>query len=263
MHVAALLFVIGLLIWTAPLIASGWKIRTLKTLSAGVQLIIVIASAVIARAIVASVIQLPPQDFDLTVAVLSIPIFVAFWAIISSVISVLFFVAMLLWALLLNILANYIIPSIALIAIFAFIITEKFLSNSSKRNLDNHLARFVDFLERKRNPLVAILKRDCIHMAGALSILVYTALSFNLAGENKEKIEVAIKRIAYYSDYHTQNRNYKSCSGFKAILHPNGLVSYAVFSKSKGAEIIVGSIEDRTVCSVVEKTARASARRTE
>lgn len=79
-------FAFGFLAWSLPFIAKAWHHPIGAAIITVFHVFVLILSTIFARHIVASSIGLPPQDFDITVGIISIISYIPAWSIIISII---------------------------------------------------------------------------------------------------------------------------------------------------------------------------------
>lgn len=72
LFLASLAFAVGFSIWCWPTVKKAWKHPVGKALIVILHLFILLFAAILARNVVASALGLPPQDFDVSVSVISL-----------------------------------------------------------------------------------------------------------------------------------------------------------------------------------------------
>lgn len=78
-------FAIGFSIWCRPYVTKVWAHPLGKALVTTIHVFVLILATAFARFVVASSLRLPPQDFDLTVALIAIVFYIPAWSIVVSV----------------------------------------------------------------------------------------------------------------------------------------------------------------------------------
>jgi hypothetical protein len=78
-------FAIGFSIWCRPYVTKVWAHPIGKALVTTLHVLVLILATAFARFVVASSLGLPPQDFDLTVGLITIVFYIPAWSIVISV----------------------------------------------------------------------------------------------------------------------------------------------------------------------------------
>lgn len=79
-------FAVGFSVWCAPFVAKVWAHPIGKALIAVFHLLVLLLATAFARFVVASSLGLPPQDFDMTIGVISIIAYIPAWSIVISIV---------------------------------------------------------------------------------------------------------------------------------------------------------------------------------
>lgn len=81
---ASFAFAIGFAVWCEPVIRKVWSHPVARLLVLVPHFVVLLFAAAIARNVVAAAIGLPPQDFDLTVGLLTLVFYIPAWSIVVS-----------------------------------------------------------------------------------------------------------------------------------------------------------------------------------
>ncbi|MED5617642.1 hypothetical protein [Ideonella sp. BN130291] len=83
---ASLGFGIGFVLWCRPTVIRAWAHPLGRVAISIAHVFVLLLAVVFARFIVASALELPPQDFDLTVSLLSLILYVPAWSLIVTLV---------------------------------------------------------------------------------------------------------------------------------------------------------------------------------
>lgn len=86
MFFSSLGFAIGFSVWCSPFVTKVWAHPIGKALIAVFHLLVLLLATAFARFVVASSLGLPPQDFDMTVGIISIIAYIPAWSIVISIV---------------------------------------------------------------------------------------------------------------------------------------------------------------------------------
>jgi hypothetical protein len=215
--ISGALFVAGFLVWIAPQLKLAWQSPAGRFLLTAAHATILFLAIPIARDFAAEALGLPPQDFDLTVAVLTLELYPSLWVLACA------FAMLLMFA---GLLALSCISSLAswplLIRAYLFVIRAP--ADQSWQAVSRRQNRFVT--------------RTAFHAFGAALIASGAAVLWDWHTRFLMSHPDLIRWVAYFVDYHRAPLYPSIDIHARLRLHENGVVSYAV-PRDGGVRIIV------------------------
>ncbi|TPG75497.1 hypothetical protein [Pseudomonas mandelii] len=216
-------FVAGFCGTTYPKVRSFWEHKVGTWFRRAFHALLFFIAFVPARTLVSEVMGLPGQDFDATVAILSLCIYPALW----------FFVVALICS------------GIGLIHLFIFLAIRltmlpvvddmvRFMGTVIK----NERLRHFIFTERTINSYFSLAQ-----WGGATATALLLGQCFDKAGAEIANNDQIIKSIAYYTDYQIAGNYPGIIKHLRYRLHENGVVSYAIKSNSR-ITILIDKVKD-------------------
>ena len=82
---ASFAFAIGFTLWCEPVVRKVWEHPVAKLLVVIPHFVVLLFAAAISRNVVSSALGLPPQDFDLTVSLLTLAFYIPVWSLVVSI----------------------------------------------------------------------------------------------------------------------------------------------------------------------------------
>lgn len=190
-----------------------WNIKVMRTGFVALHVAMYFIAIIVSRIVIAKVIGLPPQDFDMTVGVISIFMYVA--VLLAFVLVAMF--------LLIAVLMVVEIP----LSMLSVVLNDALFTGLIKKIGGVKISECISSAKVKMAG--GVLK----HIYGAIGVLIPImfligfAFSFFYAQPSKFGGASLVKLIAYVADYQYLD-NYPGVDGGKKVrLHDNGVVSYA------------------------------------
>lgn len=81
---ASIMFALGFAVWCKPAVQRVWENSVARLIVIVPHLLVILLAAGYARNVVSSALGLPPQDFDVTVGLLTLVFYVPIWSLIVS-----------------------------------------------------------------------------------------------------------------------------------------------------------------------------------
>lgn len=190
-----------------------WNIKVMRTGFVALHVAMYFIAIIVSRIVIAKVIGLPPQDFDMTVGVISIFMYVA------VLLMFVFFAMLLLIA--------------VLIVVQIFLLMLSVVSNDALVTGLIKKIGGVKISECISSARIKIAGGVLKHIYGAIGVLIPIvfligfAFSFFYAQPSKFGGASLVKLIAYVADYQYLDNYPGVDAGKKVRLHDNGVVSYA------------------------------------
>lgn len=202
------LFAFGFIFRASGFVAGSWRTPWRKVVSVVVHAVVLIMSLASAKRVVSEALGLPAQDFESTVSLLALEFYVLALLVAFAIILMIFSIiaALASWILM--------ISQAPFINDFLLIFSNVFPSNSTIRN----------FIQVGRGELAFALICHCLGSMIVAAVMVETwDRNIKMFTDNPAIIKV----LAYSLDY----RNLTQYPGIEhndmAVLHENGVVSYA------------------------------------
>ncbi len=180
-YCAVAAYAIGFIIWSWPIVKSFWKSAIGKLVIVVSHLVILIFSTASARDLVAHSLMLPPQDFDLTVGLLALLLYIPTWGIVASLaLAILFFllyIASLAIGAVGRPLSKPLVHSLGVLMLFLIVMgaLEKFYANEKHIIPFVRLAAlFLDYHPAENYPGVRKGERVRLHENGIISVAELT-----------------------------------------------------------------------------------------
>ena len=226
LYSAAALSSIGLTIWARPIVLHAAKSKLSENMLKVLQAFVLVVSVIPARDAVSYSLELPPQDFDLTVAILTLVFCPIIWLGASTVLVLIAYLTSIGSMFILSVVSSVLTPIEAL----ASIVKPQGLSIAEK------------YQEKKR--AISVYSNDIIgHSMGIFAILVLLTHLFTWASSFPTRIEDFVRLVAYFADYHEQDSYPGLIKSTKSRLHENGIVSYAIPTGNLKLNIFVSEVD--------------------
>lgn len=203
---AVIAFAVGFASWVGPQLKKIWDSSFGKLALALLHGLVLLLSAILARFLVAEALRLPPQDFDLTIGIWTLVLYLPVWLCTISVLTSLFGVIAMFYILVLIIVNG--LREIA--SIFSLLLAPASLTPVS-------LQRGASGFEIK----------GWWHVMGVLAVLTLVAYIWTWSFAEIRSLGPLIRWVAYCADFQEASLYPGIEVNKKFRLHENGVVSYA------------------------------------
>ncbi len=202
---AGFAFAVGFALWVVPKLRKAWASSFGKLALTLLHGLVLLLSVILARFLVAEALGLPPQDFDMTVSILTLLLYLPVWILVIAGLTFLFFATALVCVAVLFI-ADHIV-SLAILPLQLLLPTESREHLSSRRRVLGY-------------------KGLCLVM-GVAAVSLMAAHTWDWSFAEIRSLGPLIRLVAYYSDFQEVSL-YPGVEVNKRLrLHENGVVSYA------------------------------------
>jgi hypothetical protein len=220
---SCLTFASGFAAWVIIQLKWLWLSFVGKLLLALLHSFVLLLSIIPARYLVAEGLGLPPQDFDVTVVLTVVVLYLPVWLLVISVLTMIFYI-------------------ISLVLVLLLFLGERAI-DLIFMSLEIFTRRFLEAKTCLRRRLSKVIYAYLAHAMGAAAIAILAAATWGWTFDRMRSIGRPIVRlVAYFADFQ-QAPLYPGIEPSKRMrLHENGVVSYA---ERQGGEIIiaVGKVE--------------------
>lgn len=221
---AGVTFAIGFAAWIRLQLRRLWVSFAGKLALALLHSLVLLLSIVPARVLVAEGLGLPPQDFDLTVAMLVVALYLPVWLLVIASTTLLFF-------------------AIALAVVSLLFVVERLLDLIIFMPIRLFTGRMAPLEASLRRRVTWITNVGLGHAMGAAAIAILAAATWDsIVAQTRTLAGPAVRLVAYFSDFHRLPQYPGVDASKRTRLHENGVVSYA---QRRGTEIVVtvGKVE--------------------
>jgi hypothetical protein len=217
-------FAIGFAAWVSFQLLRLWLSFAGKLALALLHSLVLLLSIIPARFLVAEGLGLPPQDFDVTVALVVVALYLPVWLLVIAVLTLLFY-AISLGLVTLLFIGERVIDLILFMPV---------------RLITGAVAPMQSSLRRR---LSRVMNAGLAHAMGAAAVAIFAAATWEWTFAEMRSVGRPIVRlVAYFADFQRAPL-YPGVEPSKRLrLHENGVVSYA---ERRGGEIViaVGKVE--------------------
>ena len=237
-RLAAVLICLGYLMYVFPFVKKLWAYAAFKAFAYLFHAIVLVGAVFTAKTLVASAINLPPEDFDITVSLLSIPLYPLIWLALGTLVLILTIPIFFLIGILLT-------PVLFVIDVVRDYFRYRKLVSKNKHGLEKYYGSNEILLSKKYG--YDILS----HCVSAFLVLGLVFYNTSPIIESTEVTEKAIEHLVYYFDYSDIDRYPCIDKQKKVKVHRNNVVSYASATAATGVVIEVTRLNNSNLdCAV-------------
>jgi hypothetical protein len=250
---------LGFVIWIWPWLQKIWRSSVGKLAITLLNGSVLLIDVIYARLLVADALGLPPQDFDMTVAVCAWIFYIPVWLMVVALLAAVMAIIFQLYAFLLMLIDTLVQPIDLILSLILFFILLCFIyirllylliTRFSAKDIAEHFnqpfpvgANLSHFFEQQprgslinRSKLIKAGFRNFSHVIGIIGIIAAVAYAWQSYPAVTESLKPAVRALAYIVDFQ-QVPLYPGVEVNKRLrLHENGVVSYA---EERGGDIVI------------------------